>query len=173
MNDKERENIEELLKKFFDAEKAKEAAEDIEKGEQILRKNPSPAPDEEIILVVKSKATRAILEKKAQNFRRTVYKTAAVAAAIIVITAVSVKMLEKEIAGPEGVAPIAETTTALQKTNDIFGDDAEIETLAAEVEQVQNELLALQLGSTNGNGENDIIEAEMNLIDIGSDFWKG
>jgi hypothetical protein len=173
VNDKERENIEELLKKFFDAEKAKEASEDIEKGEQILRKNPAPEPDEEIILVVKSKAAGVILEKKAKNFRRTVYKTAAIAAAIIVITAVSVKMLEKEIASPEGVAPIAETTTTIQKTNDIFGDDAEIETLAAEVEQIQNELLALQLGSTNGNGENDIIEVEMNLMDIGSDFWKG
>jgi hypothetical protein len=43
-----------------------------------------------------------------------------------------------------------------------------------EIEQIEDELLSLQFGEDDGNGDSTITELEMELIEINdSDFWKG
>ena len=45
---------------------------------------------------------------------------------------------------------------------------------ATEIEQIEDELMSLQLGEDDGNGDSKITELEMELIEINnSDFWKG
>ena len=49
----------------------------------------------------------------------------------------------------------------------------ELLTLIAELEQVEDEILALQSDQVNGNGSKAVTELELELIEINSDFWKG
>lgn len=48
------ENLRELFERFVDARQAKEAAEDIERGEQILRQWPAPEPRAELLALIKT-----------------------------------------------------------------------------------------------------------------------
>jgi len=44
--------------------------------------------------------------------------------------------------------------------------------LAAEIEQIEGRVLTLQLGENGVNGDRELIELEMRLIALDSDFWK-
>jgi len=52
-------------------------------------------------------------------------------------------------------------------------DDADLASLAAEIEQIESDLLAVQLGENGDNGSGAAAELELELIEINNDFWKG
>ncbi|MCX5634563.1 MAG: hypothetical protein NTW55_01790, partial [Planctomycetota bacterium] len=92
MNGRYDENLEELFGRFLDGKEAKDAAEDISKGEQILRGHPASVPDDVLLADIKGKIAKALSKKKANTFKWAVYRVSAVAAAFIILAAISVKL---------------------------------------------------------------------------------
>jgi len=169
MNGQNEENLKELFERFAGAEQAERAAEDFRKAEQILSEYPAPAPDDALIAEIKSEIVEAILPRQVNVFRRISYKTAVVAAAAIVIAAISVKLLEKGGGGP-GRATAAMIPEALWESDDISADYVELAIFTAEIEEIEGEVQTLQWSENGGNGQADVAELEMELIEISSNF---
>ena len=163
-----------MFEKFADAEEAGAAAEDIREGEQILRDRPAPEPDGRLIADIKAEISQTVVRRKENAFRWAVYKTAAVAAVFIVLAVISVKSFKKDRGQPKSVVYASIIPTAIWESSDISTDDADLASLIAEIEQIEGETQALQLGENGGNGSGVITELETELIEIdNSDFWKG
>lgn len=172
MNGRNEENLKELFGKFVASEQAEKAIEDIRKGEQILRDNPAPQPSDELIAGIKSEIAMSLLHKKENAARYTLYRVAAVAAVVMVLTAISIKFFEKG-EKPEKIMYASIIPTAIWESDDIAADDADLAILTAEVEQVADEITSLRTGENESNGQTAITELEIELIEIESDFWKG
>ena len=99
----------------------------------------------------------------------------AVAAGFILLAVISVKLFEKGKSEPERPASSLIIPKAVWESERLADDDAESATLIAEVEQIESDLLAMQLGENGSNGHEAITELEMEteLTEINSDFWKG
>ena len=173
MNGGNEENLKELFAKFLNVEQAERAVEDVQRAERILGEHPAPAPDDALIADVKSEIAEAILSRQVSVFRRTAYKTAVVAAAAIVIAAISVRLLDIGGGGPGRVTYASMIPEALWESDDISADYVELAIFTAEIEQIEGKVLTLELGENGGNGQADVAELEMELIAINSDFWKG
>ena len=183
MKSQNEENLKELFERFLDSGEAEQIKEDICEGERILRKQPAPEPDGELIANIKAEIARTLLRRRANAFKRIAYKAAAVAAAVVILAAISVKLFEsrpsatgrdeKDNGEFERPAYALMIPAAIWESDDIATDDADLAILTAEIEQIEGELLALQLDENSGNGHIDLAELEMELIEINSDFWKG
>ena len=183
MEGQNKENLKELFEKFGDSKRAEQAVEDVQKAERILRKQPAPEPDGELIANIKAEIARALLRRKANAFRRIAYKVAAAAAAFIILAAISAKLFEshpsatgrdeKDSGELERLAYASIIPAAIWESDDIATDDEDLAILAAEIEQIESELMAWQLGENGGNGHIDVVELEMELIEINNIFWKG
>lgn len=174
MNDQNKENLKGLFEGFLDTEQADEAAKDVQKGEQMLREHPSPEPDNKLIAEIKLKIAGVLLARKANTLRRMAYKAAVVAAVLIILAAVSVKLFEKSKDQPVKLSAALIIPKTIWESEDITVDDSNLAVLTAEIEQAEREILALQLGENGGNGKGAIMELEMEIIETNSgDFWKG
>ena len=172
MNSKNEENLKELFEKFMDAEQAEKCVEDVQKAEQILRECPAPEPDDMLIANIKAELAMRLPARRAYVFRRKVYKAAAVAAAVVILAAVSVRLFEKDVVEPQRVAYASLIPTAIWESDDITTDDMDLAIFTAELEQIEDEVLALQFGEDGSNGERAVSELEMELVEIEGDFWK-
>jgi hypothetical protein len=169
MNGPEKEYLKELFEKFVGTEQADEAVEDILRGEQILRDNPAPQPDKELIDSIKSQVTWSLLRRQ-EHIRRMRYEAvAAVAAAVILLATIWTGIFQRDGGKSKRMyAPMV--PRAIWESDDIASDDPHLASLTAEVEQIENELLTLQEGETSGNGERAVSELEMELAVINSDL---
>jgi len=167
MNVENKENLKEVFEKFLDGQQARQAAEDVREGEQILRQYPAPVPDKELADNIKAKISETLVRRKSTAFKYRAYTAAAVAAAFIILTTISVKLFKEEPA--VGVR----IPSAIWESDDIAVDDAELAVLTAEIEQIESDLIALQLADNGGNGSGAVTDLEMELVEINSDFWKG
>ena len=173
MEDQTNENIEELFGKFLSDQDARRAAEDIQKAEEILREHPAPEPAGELLADINSKIAEALSAEKAKTRKLTAYRVAAVAAAIIILVAIGVRFFEKGPAETQSPVTITLMQQAIWESEDISADQAELALLTDELEQIEGEILALRLGEDGGESSREFIELEMELTDIGGDFWKG
>jgi hypothetical protein len=172
MDDRNQENLAELLEKFFGAEQAKSCLEDIQKAEQILREHPAPEPDDMLIANIKAEIAMRLPARRARLLRRRIYEAAGVAAAIVVLAALSVQLFRNG-GGEHGRLRAELLPTAIWESDDIPADDANLAVFSAEIEQIEDEVRTLQSGEDTGNSDSTIAELEMELIAISSDFWKG
>lgn len=173
MNGQNQENLKELFEQFFAPEQAARAVEDVRKAEQILRENPAPEPDKLLIADIKWQIEESLAARKRVWTFRTIGYRVAVAAAIIIIAAIGTQLLRRD-RGEPGKTTYAELIPrAIWETNDISTADADLALLTAEIRQVEDEVLTLELGERRGNGERVIAELEMQLIAINSNFWEG
>lgn len=175
MDNRDGENLTELFEKFFDAEHAQEYSEDIRRGEQILREHPAPEPDDMLIANIKAEIAMRLPARRPHTFGQTAYRAAAVAAAVIILTAISVQVFKNghQPAERGGLVQASLIPTAIWESDDIATDDMNLATFTAEIEEIENEVLTLQSGERGSNGEGTIVELEIELIEISSDFWKG
>jgi hypothetical protein len=172
MDDRNKENLRELFEKFFDAEQAESCVEDIQKAEQILRKHPAPEPDDMLIANIKAEIAMRLQVSRAHRLRRIIYEVLGAAAVILFVAAVSLQLFEKD--PPSGIVNYASIIpTAIWESDDIAVDDEELAVFTVQIEQIEDEVLALQSGEDTGNGDSTLTELEMELIEINSDFWKG
>jgi hypothetical protein len=173
MKSQNEENLKELFERFLDSEEAEQAVEDIREGERILRENPVPEPDKELVAGIKTETAKAVLLRKKNVFRRIIYEAAAVAAAVVILAAISIVLFEKDSGEPERVAAVSGIPAAIWESERLADDDADLASLAAEIEQIESDLLAVQLGENGDNGSGAAAELELELIEINNDFWKG
>jgi hypothetical protein len=173
MNKQNEENLKELFGKFVGDEQAEQTVEDVRKGEQILRSFSAPEPDGELIADIKAEIAVRLLHKKENAFRKAIYKTMAVAAGFIILAVVSVKLFETEKVQPEKSVSSSIMPKAVWESECLADDGADSAALVAEVEQVESDLLAVQLGQNGSSGYEPVTELEKELIEINSDFWKG
>ncbi len=174
MNDENQENLKELFEKFLDAEQAESCVEDVQKAEEILLEHPAPEPDAMLIANIKAEIAMRLPAKRAYVFKHIAYKVACAAAAVIFITAIGLRLFDKGGVEPNGVQYATIIPTAIWESDDITAADADLVIFTAEIEQIEDEVLTLQLGEDDGNGDSKITDLEMELIEIyNSDFWKG
>ncbi len=173
MNDGNREDLKELFEKFLDAEQAESCAEDVQKAEEILREHPAPEPDDMLIANIKAEIAMRLPAGRTYVFKQIAYKVVGIAAAVIILTAIGLRLFEKGNDEPGPVVYASIIPTAIWESDDIAAVDANLAIFTVEIEQIENELLALQLGEDDGNGDRSVTELEMELIQINSDFWKG
>jgi len=174
MDNRDQQNLTELFEEFFDAEQAQECIEDVRKGEQILREHPAPEPDDMLIANIKAEIAMRLPARKVRTFRQMAYRAAAIAAALIILTAISVEIFDngRQPQTPGTFVQASLIPTAIWESDDIATDDVNLANFTAEMEEIENEVLTLQSGERGSNGEGKIVELEIELIEISSDFWK-
>jgi hypothetical protein len=162
-------NMKELFERFLSAEQAESGVEDIQKAEQILREHPAPEPDNMLIADIKAEIAMRLPAKKTNVFTKIAYRAAYAAAAIMIISAISLSLFDNK-PGPVQSASIM--PTAIWESDDIATDDVDLAIFTIEIEQIEDELLVLQSGEDAGNGDSSLSELEMELVAINNDFWK-
>ena len=170
MNDRNQENLRELLEQFMGPEEARMHLEDIERGEQILREHPAPEPDEMLLANIKAEIAMCLPARKATLHRRIFFETAAVAASFIILAFVGLSLFKTT--SNEIRPPII--SAAIWDSKDITTDDMELAGYNVELEQLENELQNLQ-SSDEGlevASAGALTELETNLMEIDSGFWK-
>jgi hypothetical protein len=174
MDGQNQENLKELIERFFDAERAESCGEDFRKAEQILREYPAPEPDDMLIANIKAEIAMRLGSRKATRLRRLLCDVAGVAAAIVILAAVSMQLfVEPDGHRGNGVYTASIIATAVWESDDIAADDVDLAVFTAEIEQIENEVLTLQAGEEAGESESTLTELETELAEINSDFWKG
>jgi hypothetical protein len=171
MNGETEKNLKNLFEKFLDPEQARQAAEDVRKGEQILREHTAPEPDGELINNIKAEITARLLRKKDNSF---IYRAAAIAAGFIILAIISVKLFETGEVQPSKPVGLIMPKTVWESER-LADDDAASATLVDEVKQIENDLLAMQVGENGSNSHEAAteLEIETELTEISSNFWKG
>ena len=173
MEDRNHENLRELFEKFFDAEQAKSCVEDIQKAERIFREHPAPEPDDMLIANIKAEIAIRLSASRAHRFKRIIYEVLGAAAVILFVAAVSLQLFEKDTTRPGEVVYASLIPPKIWDSDNITADDEDLAVFTAQIEQIEDEVTALQSGVDTGNGDSTLAELEMELIEINSDFWKG
>lgn len=174
MNNQKQEKLKELFVKFLDSKDVQRYVEDVQKAEEILRKNPAPEPDDMLIANIKTEIAMRLLARRTYVFKPIAYKTLRIAAVVIFITAIALRLFDNGAteSGPVQYASII--PTAIWESDDITADDVDLMIFTTEIEQIEDELLALRLDEDGSNDDSTITELEMELIEMNnSDFWKG
>jgi hypothetical protein len=175
MEKRNNENLRELFEKFFDAEQAESCVEDIQKAEQIFHEHPAPEPDDMLIANIKAEIAMRLQASRAHHFRRIIYEVLGAAAVILFVAAIGLQLFQQTPTTPprEVFNNASLIPTAIWIGNDITVDDEDLAVFTAQIEQIEDEVQALQSGEDTGNGDSTLTELEMELIEINSDFWKG
>ena len=174
MSGQNEENLKELFERFLDVEQAQRCVEDVQKAEQILRDYPAPEPNDMLIANIKAEIAIRLPARRAALIKQFFYKAAAVAAVIVILAVASIILFENGVREPEtAIVHASIMPSAIWESDDITAADVELVTFTAEVEQIEDEVLALQLGEDGSDSYSTITELELELITIDSEFWKG
>jgi len=174
MDDRNQENLKELLATFFSADEVEKCNEDFRRAEQIFHEHPAPKPDDTLITNIKATITARLDSHRAKRMRRLLYEAAGIAAAIVILAIVSLQSFEEPDSQPwNGIGTASLLPSAIWESEDIAADDADLAIFTAEIEQIENEVHTLQSGEEPGENESAITELEMELAEINGDFWKG
>ncbi len=174
MAERKGENLRELFENFVGPEQARQAADDVRQVEQILEENPAPEPSEEVQWQIKERICQA-LEKKRRSRRywMPAYRAVAVAAVIIFVFVVSLELFKRPTELPRERPGYADSIpAAVWEGSDMVEDDAELAVLYAEIEQMEDDFLTVQLDQGYGNGGDNLTELELELMEINSEFWE-
>jgi len=171
MNNSVNENLRELLVGFMDEAAARQTAEDIEKGEEILGAYSAPQPDERVLAEVKKNVVAALRQRRTVVFQRRIL-IGAVAAAVILI-AVITQMHYDNLQNSRQTRIVARSVSIPSQVWE-GADDADVTVLRAEIENIQSELSGAQSDSISTGGTNSAAgDLETELIEVNGDMWKG
>ncbi|HIJ66920.1 MAG TPA: hypothetical protein HPP87_01750 [Planctomycetes bacterium] len=166
-----RENLDELLSRFFDEGKTHEAAEEIRAGEKLLASFSAPVCDQAVINNIKAKIRLQLKARKRRQLVRSVFDRVAVAAVIIVLAIAGVRFF-----------PASENrqTTTSKSGVDFNWDDQSVgngyEQFAAltdQIEEIESSILAIRLGEYEAGSSMILTDLEAEMSEINGDFWKG
>jgi hypothetical protein len=167
-------DLKKLIETFFEAEQANRFVEDFRRGEQILSEHPAPAPDDTLIANIKAEITIHLSRQRIKHFRRRLYEAAGIAAAIIILAAISLQMLRPSDVQPtNGVYRASILPAVIWESDDIAADDEDLAVFTAEIEQIEFEIQTLDSGEEATESESRVTELEIELEEINIDFWKG
>lgn len=168
MNDRNEEKLRDLFERFGDSRQARQAVDDIERGEELLRRWPAPEPSEELLAQIKTEMAGRLVRSGRRHVRWFASRAAGIAAAFVIIASVWTA-LQKD--GP-GDAYAGRIPTAIWESDNIAVDDLRLASFTAEVERIENELKSLLLDES-GSDKSVLDEAEIELMDLQGEFWKG
>ncbi|MHC4213565.1 MAG: hypothetical protein ACYSWP_09360, partial [Planctomycetota bacterium] len=89
------------------------------------------------------------------------------AAVFLIIATVAVLLFQQT---PVETQQLVMATWELEE---VTSADAELSTLIAEVEQLEDDIMGLQYAEETTSQSSELNELEIELIEIDSDFWKG
>ncbi len=170
MNERNEENLRDLFARFVDSERAEDAVDDIERGEDVLRRWPAPEPSVELLAQIKSEMGGRLVRSGRRHVRWFASRAAAIAAAFVIIASVWTGLQKDSVTSVASAGSLI--PSAIWESDNIAVDDLRLATFTAEVERIENELQSLLLDE-GGNDQSAIDEAELELIDIQGEFWKG
>jgi hypothetical protein len=165
VNDRNQENLRELLEQFMGPEQARMHLEDIERGEQILREHPAPEPDDMLLANIKAEIALHILPHRATIYKRIAYRVAAVAAAVIILAVVWTSLLNER--------PIPEPQRPVQYASVFPWDHHDSAVFNTRLEQIENDLQAIEMGDEDTDNDSAVTELEIKVTEYAGDFWKG
>ncbi len=176
MKDRDREDLSELIERFYNGDQAGGVLEDVRQGEQLLRDNPAPEPNPRLIARIKSEIALLVPARRTRLTRRAMYRKLAAAAAILIIAAVGSTLFDTGPGGPTdrqiaGFVP-GFIPTKIWESNNIAVDDENLAVLAAEIDQIENVVMTLESVDDSYESSRTVRELEIELIVIRSDFWK-
>lgn len=168
MKDRTEENLRGLFGQFMDSEQANAAMEDIEHGEELLRRWPAPEPTKELLMEINGLISSRLAQRGRRHIRWFASRVAGIAAAVVIIASVWTAFHHEQrvVADPLGVP------TAIWESDNIAADDLNLASFRAEVERIEGELKSLLLDE-GSSSDSIIYEAELELRDIQGEFWKG
>jgi len=166
MNTENNEDLKALFETFVGPQHAEDAVDDIRRGDQVLNEYPAPGPGPEVLAQIKAQVRSTLEKRSKRTFGPLSRKIAAAAAVLIIGVVVSLRFFERK------PAPVPPATIPWDVEN-LRAQDADLAQFSAEIEQIESDLLALQLGENGSNGHADLTELEIELMEISGDFWKG
>ena len=171
MNQSNAENLRALFERFVDQNGADQAAKDIEAAEQMLRQYPVPQPSLELLLRIKADMAIRLERKSRAATRRRVFEVLAIAAAVVILACVGLKMLGGNGAKPQQY--MAFIPRAIWETYDIASEDPALAFFTTEVQQIESDLRNVESPSKASGSDDPVSEIEVELQEIATDFWKG
>ena len=186
MNGQSEENLRELIEKFADTEQTQIYLEEIRAGDEILKRNPAPEPDDMLVANIKAEIALRVLPKKTKVLKLIAHRILAAAATIVIITAISTNFIDdKPTDSPGTYSNNDSIELAAAFLPNFFSTsstttDATSEYYTIEIEMIESELIALQSEfmptsryEGTSNIDNALDEFEMDLAEMSSDFWEG
>jgi hypothetical protein len=169
MDAEKNENLRELIEKFVDTKDVQRYIGDIQAGDRILREYPAPEPDDMLLANINAEIALNILPRKAAQFRKTVYKAVAIAAAVVIISVISIGLFEKQNNTESVVQPKYEYASIFNS------DDLDLEFIRTGIEQLKINLMALETVSDDVDNSIDNIQdwEIQSAVISSSDFWEG
>ena len=125
-----------------------------------------------LIANIKAEIVLLLPARRAQFTRRRMYRRAAVAAAILVITGISMLLFDGGGPGPGRLEAASLIPTAIWESNNIAVDDENLAVLAGQIDQIENEVMNLESGDDTYQSDRTMEELEIELIVVRNDFWK-
>ena len=165
--DRNRENLDELLSKFFTADEKVAAAKDILIGDEILLSHPAAEPSEDVLAGIQTDIAIRLEQKRIRQSRISLYKAAAAVAVFTAIAWVGVQFFAVEEADDFVIS------AQVWESSDLAADDPELAALAVEIEEIVSGIAAVQLGEDSEVNGDLLIEAELELMEIETTFWEG
>jgi hypothetical protein len=172
MNEKERENPEELFGAFYDGEQARQAAEDLRAADAMLGDFDTAEPDDELIADIKRKIRIRLAKKKAKDFRAVLLRAVAVAAVFLIAALILVRYFKPADYQETGAgSEVVMLSNNVWESVDLVDADEDLFDLSAAIMELESELYAVD--SEGALIEDEIEEYEYELMDTENDFWKG
>jgi len=175
MENQDKENLKKLVESFYQGKQADQVLFDLEQGEKLLDNLVEVKCPAETADAVKVNLRLAIRRNKTRNFRIALGKAVAVAAVFIMTISLMVNYYNQQ-----GQQAGAETNVAsniirseLWDSKDIVADDMELSVLTAEINELEDELLALKYEGKSTNRSTDVVDIEIELYEINNQFWEG
>jgi hypothetical protein len=161
------ENIDNLLRKFYSPDQAEEIKNDFASADALFEKFPAPKPSRQTTVKIEQKIVQQLKKRKHTSWKIVLVKTAAVAASVVIISAVMLLNYNRKDSTPYAKD---------KQQASLWQSDTDISTFEAEINQLENELLAINLGEENGtNGvlTDRVEQVELEIIETENTFWKG
>ena len=166
------ENLRALFEQFLSSEEAEKAAGDIQAAEQMLRQYPAPQPDAATVADIKA-TLKAMAGHRRTGLYTAAYRVAVVAAVIMVLSAVTVRLWERHHTQGQSVAKASVLPDAIWESNDATVGDPVLAFYMDELEMIADQVQGLQTGSNGSRTEETFEELQSEFVEISSDFWKG
>ena len=168
MNERTREELSELLRRFRDEQTAAEIELDIEAGEQLLKEHPAPTPNVELLRRLEREM--ALAARRRQRRIRIVRSSVAAAAAAVALGVAN-------LFGPgpgrsTGATYAGMIPHAVWESEDLAGEDLDLAYFDAEIRRVESQIRGLEDGEAE-IGSRAVEDLERELMQIEAEFWKG
>lgn len=167
-----KENLDDLLRQFHDERTAREIKQDLAEGQALFDENPAPAASPELLDSVKSRIQMKLRTRRYHRSLRYIRNAAAAAAVILVLALIPLFRSPESQTG--GKTHVAVSESVLNWDDDgEYGLDSNMQLIEAQLDDISDTLLSLQLGESLSEEPAEITDLEMDLVDTSELFWKG